>query len=105
MAPGALNMQQSNLPRTETRPAGHGECSLPISPDGRARLEELLSEERNGVDSAALSATYDDFRSVNGEFKALVTDWQLKGGVGGTPNTHDDAAYDDAVLGRLDDVH
>ncbi len=45
------------------------------------------------------------FVSVNTDFKSLVTDWQLKGGPGGTTNTHDDAEYDDAVLARLVDVH
>lgn len=75
---------------------------LRVSPDGRVRLDELLADERRDVDTAALADTYTDFRAVNAEFKALVTDWQLKDG---SPNTHDDAAYDAEVLGRLDDVH
>jgi hypothetical protein len=76
-----------------------------ISPGGRARLDALLGAERKGVDSAALAAAYDDFRSVNSDFKALVTDWQLKGGPQGERNTHEDAEYDNAVLARLEDVH
>jgi hypothetical protein len=76
--------------------------ALRISPDGRARLQELLTDERRHVDTAALSAAYGDFRPVNAEFKALVTDWQLKNG---QPNTHHDADYDAVVLARLDDVH
>ncbi|OMC12136.1 MarR family transcriptional regulator [Mycobacterium sp. SP-6446] len=80
-------------------------ATLKLSSSGRARLEQLLAEERKGIDSAAMAATYDDFRSVNADFKAVVTDWQLKGGPGGEPNTHDDAEYDAAVLARLDDVH
>jgi hypothetical protein len=79
--------------------------TLRISPGGRARLETLLAEERTGVDSAAIAAAYRDFRALNADFKALVTDWQLKGGPEGQPNTHDDARYDAAVLARLDDVH
>jgi hypothetical protein len=79
--------------------------TLKISPSGRARLETLLAEERKGIDSAAIAAAYHDFRAVNTDFKALVTDWQLKGGPEGKPNTHDDAEYDAAVLARLDDVH
>jgi hypothetical protein len=78
---------------------------LRISPGGRARLETLLAEEREGVDSAAMSDAYNDFRSVNTDLKSAVTDWQLKGGAEGTPNTHDDADYDAAVLARLDSVH
>lgn len=75
---------------------------LRISPEGRERLNELLAEEREAVDAAALTAAYDDFRSVNAEFKALVTDWQVKDG---QPNTHEDADYDAAVLARLDRLH
>jgi DNA-binding Lrp family transcriptional regulator len=77
-------------------------ATLRISPEGRARLAELLATERKDVDSAALGAAYDEFRSVNTDFKALVTDWQLKGG---WPNNHEDADYDAAVLARLHDLH
>jgi hypothetical protein len=77
-------------------------AALRISPEGRARLEELLASERQQVDALTVMATYDQFRSVNTEFKALVTDWQLRGG---QPNPHDDTDYDAAVLARLDEVH
>lgn len=76
--------------------------TLRISPDGRARLAELLAAERRGVDSAAMDAAYREFRSVNTDFKALVTDWQLREG---QPNDHRDPDYDAGVLARLDDVH
>jgi hypothetical protein len=76
--------------------------ALRISPEGRARLNALLAEERSGVDQNALAKSYDDFRAVNNAFKALVSDWQIKDG---EPNAHDDPEYDAAVLGRLDDVH
>jgi hypothetical protein len=75
---------------------------LRVSPDGRVRLGELLATEREHVDTAALADAYTKFRSVNAEFKALVTDWQLKDG---QPNTHEDPDYDAAVLARLDDLH
>lgn len=78
------------------------EATLRLSPDGRARLAALLTEERAGADPAALAAAYDDFRGVNADFKALVTDWQVKDD---TPNTHDDAEYDADILSRLDRVH
>ncbi|OBB70213.1 hypothetical protein [Mycobacterium sp. 852014-50255_SCH5639931] len=80
-------------------------ATVRITPAGRERLAALLDEERSGADRAALAAAYDDFRPVNTEFKSLVTDWQLKGGPGGTPNAHDDAEYDAAVLARLENVH
>jgi hypothetical protein len=76
--------------------------ALRVSPEGRTRLEELLTAERRHVDKPVLAAAYGDFRAVNTEFKALVTDWQLKDG---QPNAHDDRDYDAAVLARLDGVH
>jgi hypothetical protein len=76
--------------------------ALRLSPEGRGRLQGLLADERSHVDKAAVLSAYDEFRSVNTEFKALVTDWQLKDG---QPNTHHDVGYDAAVLARLDDVH
>jgi hypothetical protein len=76
--------------------------TLRVSRDGRVRLDELLTDERQHVDKAALSAAYSEFRAANAEFKALVTDWQLKDG---QPNTHEDSDYDAAVLARLDNVH
>jgi HPt (histidine-containing phosphotransfer) domain-containing protein len=79
-----------------------GDKVLKLSRDGRARLDELLADERKDVDTAALSAAYNDFRAVNADFKAAVTDWQLEGG---EPNTHQDAEYDAAVLARIDHVH
>ncbi|OBJ59383.1 hypothetical protein [Mycobacterium sp. 1423905.2] len=82
-----------------------GDGTSRISPEGRARLTALLAEERTGIDSAVMTDIYHQFGSVNDEFKALITDWQVKGGPGGQPNTHDDAEYDAAVLARLDAVH
>jgi hypothetical protein len=79
-----------------------GGATLRLTPAGRERLSALLTEERNGVDATALKASYDEFRSINTDFKALVTDWQLKAS---QPNTHDDTDYDAAVLARLDGVH
>jgi len=65
--------------------------TLRISPSGRARLDELLTEERAGIDPSALASAYNDFHSVNADFKALVTDWQLN--------------RDTATLARMDGVH
>ncbi len=76
--------------------------TLRLSPEGRIRLDELLAAERRNTDQAAIGAAYDQFRSVNADFKALVADWQLKDG---EPNPHDDAEYDAAILARLADVH
>jgi hypothetical protein len=75
---------------------------LRLTPEGRTRLGELLAAERSSVDPTVIAAVYAEFRSVNTEFKALVTDWQLRHG---QPNTHEDAEYDAAVLARLDSIH
>ena len=75
---------------------------LRLSPDGRVRLSELLAAEGQQIDTSSVAAAYADFRAVNADFKALVTDWQVKNG---QPNTHDDTDYDDAVVARLDSVH
>ncbi len=73
-----------------------------LSGQGRARLAELLAAERRHVDRAALTNAHNMFRNVNAEFKAAVTDWQLKDG---EPNSHDDADYDAAIVARIDSVH
>ena len=73
-----------------------------LSPEGKARLAELLAEERRDVDVEAFGAAYDEFRTVNREFKSLVSQWQLKDG---EPNDHGDADYDTAVLRGLDVIH
>lgn len=76
--------------------------TLRLSAEGRERLAALLAEERADADDEVVAACLDQFRSVNQDFKALVSDWQLKDG---GPNPHDDAEYDRRVLAGLDDVH
>src|ERR1700758_3014378 len=61
-----------------------------LSPEGHARLSELLAEERRGIDGEAFARAYDEFRSVNRDFKSLVSQWQLKDD---EPNDHADLAY------------
>jgi phosphohistidine swiveling domain-containing protein len=69
-----------------------------LLPGGRERLNTLLDEERAGVDAGALTAVYEEFTAVNGDFKQLASDWQLRDG---EPNGHDDAVYDQSVIERL----
>ncbi|ORA08137.1 MarR family transcriptional regulator [Mycobacterium arosiense] len=78
------------------------DSTLRLSPDGRARLNHLLAEERTRIEVSQLRTIYDEFRSVNQDFKSLIADWQLKDG---EPNTHTDNAYDARVLRRLDGIH
>ena len=70
-----------------------------LTPDGRARLEDLLSQERHDVDAAGLETVYEDFHELNDTLKQVVTQWQMR--TEDTPNDHTDAAYDVAVINRL----
>nr|WP_194852902.1 pyruvate, phosphate dikinase [Nocardia sp. SYP-A9097] len=74
-----------------------------LTPEGRPRLEQLLTEERGTVDSAALSAAYDEFCVYNADLKVIITDWQMKDPA--TVNDHADTDYDTAVLTRLAETH
>jgi hypothetical protein len=69
---------------------------------GRERLTGLLDDERAGVDVDAARRLYDGFTTVNGDFKQLASDWQIRDG---EPNDHADAAYDRQVLDRLPSIH
>lgn len=73
-----------------------------LLPPGRDRLTATLDEERAGVDQSALHELYQEFVGVNGDFKQLASDWQMRGA---TPNEHDDNAYDQSVLDRLPGIH
>lgn len=65
--------------------------SVRLSDAGRGRCDELLAAERATANTHALATTYAAFHVVNGEFKAVVTDWQCSG--------------DAVVLQRLDGIH
>jgi len=73
-----------------------------LLPAGRERQNELLNAERADVDGAAMSDVYEQFTAVNGDFKQLANDWQMRGE---QPNDHSDASYDGEVLGRLPGIH
>ena len=73
-----------------------------LLPPARERLVALLDEERAAADGDALASVYDDFTAVNGDFKHLAADWQLRDG---EPNDHADGAYDAEVLARLPGIH
>jgi pyruvate,orthophosphate dikinase len=62
-----------------------------LAPAARERLEELLAEERAGLDHDEVQALYDEFTVVNADFKTLAHDWQ--------------ASHQQSVLDRLPDIH
>lgn len=72
-----------------------------ISPAGREQLARRIELERADADSQPLESAYQRFHHLNTEFKALVTDWQLRAG---QPNDHADADYDRQIVARLVDL-
>jgi hypothetical protein len=74
-------------------------ASVRLTAQGRARLAELLAEERADVDGAAAERVYERFGPINAEFKTAVSQWQLeKGG----PAAEEAAAR---VLARVGELH
>ena len=69
-----------------------------MTPAGREQLAARIEQERAVVHQDELHAAYDRFHELNSEFKALVTDWQVRAG---QPNDHADAAYDAKIMERL----
>ena len=56
--------------------------------------------------AAFMAAAVERFERVNVELKQLITDWQtVELGGKRVPNDHADKAYDQAVIGRLGDLH
>jgi len=77
-----------------------------VTPAGREWLSERLREEARAADRDACALVYESFVAPNRAFKQLIYDWQIRGTNGASvPNDHRDAAYDQAVLERLDDTH
>lgn len=73
--------------------------------DAHAKLVHAELEE-SGAREAVVDA-YKRFLAHNTELLSLCTAWQMRDGHGGEPvlNDHSDAAYDAAVLARLEAVH
>jgi phosphoenolpyruvate-protein kinase (PTS system EI component) len=69
-----------------------------LLPPGKERQEALLDQYCTADAQAALHAHYEQFLTLNEEFKQLCTDWQMRGD---TQNDHSDAAYDSAVVEKL----
>jgi hypothetical protein len=89
-------------PLVESGEAREVRGSYMLTAPARERLKELLDAERAGVDSAAVRDLYEEFTSVNQDFKQLAADWQIRDE---QPNDHSDPAYDQAVIDRLPSIH
>ena len=84
-----------------TAEAGAGAFRLTAA--GREQGTALIAEDRDTWGADAASAALDAFLDLDQRMKAVVTDWQTRGPE--TLNDHTDAAYDEAVLARLADLH
>ena len=74
-----------------------------LTPDGREAHVEYLAADLDGLDPvSALADHYAVFIDLNGRFKELCGDWQLRDGA---PNDHSDPDYDADVIDRLHGVH
>ena len=88
---------------------GHVEpvkAGFKITPTGLDVVNEALGAVRRDVGDRQLNEWYEVFCTINADFKATVTDWQLRQtGDTAVLNDHTDANYDGAVIARLQVVH
>jgi hypothetical protein len=74
-----------------------------LTRDGRAEQERLARDDlaaAGGLD--AVRESYASFLELNGAFKVLCTDWQLRDG---EIYDHADAGYNEAIFARLRTIH
>jgi hypothetical protein len=79
-----------------------GPLTMP-TPDGTAAAAELLRVLPGGPAEHELNKLFDGFLPVNRRLRDVCSAWQTR--ADGTPNDHGDAAYDDTIRDRLDEVH
>ncbi|HJR25793.1 MAG TPA: hypothetical protein VJ804_09980 [Acidimicrobiales bacterium] len=78
-----------------------------LTPAGREEHARLLTTELDASGQrGAVQAAYERFLGINQDLLTICTAWQLRE-VGGESvvNDHADAAYDDAVVARLAELH
>ena len=79
-----------------------GPITMP-TPEGTAVAARLLRLPPGGQAEQDLDRLFDGFLPVNRRLRDVCSAWQTR--PDGTPNDHSDAAHDDAVRDRLDEVH
>ena len=90
--------------RLIVRREGHLAGSTLTAAGRDAHAELLEGDVADPARRSALAAAYEAFLPVNGEFKRVCTDWQVRSDTG-RPNDHTDRAYDDGVVARLGRIH
>ncbi len=76
-----------------------------LTSTGRAHLASELAAERGQVDAGRIEDVYERFCALNGAFKTLIKDWQIRN-LGGEEklNDHTDQAYDAEIFARLREI-
>ncbi|MGU3586793.1 pyruvate, phosphate dikinase [Rhodococcus sp. C26F] len=76
-----------------------------LTPAGRAHHEERI-QVTDPSDRDRLEQADEVFCEINGAFKQVCTEWQMRTVDGeAVPNSHDDADYDGKVLDALTELH
>ncbi len=85
--------------RREGRLAGSS-----LTPAGRTEYQSALANDSETTAAhAQLDRLYTAFLPINGRFKDVCHDWQMRTDT--EPNDHSDAEFDAEVIGRLASVH
>ncbi len=72
-----------------------------LTPQGREAHVDALASDLDGIDLDSLVPHYREFLAINGDFKQLCGDWQLRDGA---INDHTDSKYDAVVIDRLSEL-
>jgi hypothetical protein len=100
MQRGALSPEQQALVDQGLAMA-KGPLIMP-TPAGTAAAAATTRLPEGGDEEKALRPVFEKFLPVNHRLREICTAWQLR--PDGTPNDHQDAAYDASVRDQLDDV-
>lgn len=100
MQRGALSPEQQALVDQGLAMA-KGPLVMP-TPAGTAAAAAATRLPEGGDEEKALRPVFEKFLPVNHRLREICTAWQLR--PDGTPNDHQDAAYDASVRDQLDDV-
>ena len=74
-----------------------------LTREGRAEQERLAQADLAATGQLeVIRSIYEGFLGLNGDFKVLCTDWQLRDG---EIYDHGDAAYNEAIFARLRTIH
>ena len=99
---GADHVATALTAMIEAEHAKEGPRGFQMLPEGKAWTDGLIEAERAAFDATAMDGVYDRFCEHNGDFKQLITDWQIKIVDGEqTMNDHADTDYDAAIFARL----